>query len=211
MTIYEYYDKKMVTIQVLMLLYFLTFIRPKGDFMKCICYSFLKEKQTFNLYLFSLLQLMGLRSSMAKWYLMGWCRTWPLFRKTEIMYVEVFSLVRILCSQLHTVIKGEFKKTYITSRSYKCYFYSIKAYLNHYLFSEPTSVVLGTRSLKKVDDTTMRYNVTRCTHPNYHNVTSGNDIMLLKVSFFFFMKFYLKTWNFRSYNFKPLIVFFLHS
>lgn len=48
--------------------------------------------------------------------------------------------------------------------------------------SEPTSVVIGTRTLKKVDDTTMRYNVTRCRHPDYHNVTSGNDIMLLKLS-----------------------------
>ncbi|XP_067454222.1 duodenase-1-like [Thunnus thynnus] len=47
--------------------------------------------------------------------------------------------------------------------------------------SNPTSVVLGTHNLKKVNDM-MRYNVTRCKHPSYQNVRSGNDIMLLKLS-----------------------------
>ncbi|XP_017159854.1 granzyme B(G,H)-like [Poecilia reticulata] len=48
--------------------------------------------------------------------------------------------------------------------------------------NNPTSVVLGTHNLKKVDDGTMRYNVTRCMHPDFDSVTSGNDIMLLKLS-----------------------------
>ncbi|KAM4740021.1 mast cell protease 1A-like [Anableps anableps] len=46
----------------------------------------------------------------------------------------------------------------------------------------PTSVVLGTHNLKKGVDGTMRYNVTRCRHPNFDKVESGNDIMLLKLS-----------------------------
>ncbi|XP_014853272.1 PREDICTED: granzyme B(G,H)-like [Poecilia mexicana] len=48
--------------------------------------------------------------------------------------------------------------------------------------NNPTSVVLGTHNLKKVDDGTMRYNVTRCKHPDFDSVKSGNDIMLLKLS-----------------------------
>ncbi|XP_078115389.1 granzyme B(G,H)-like [Sander vitreus] len=47
--------------------------------------------------------------------------------------------------------------------------------------NNPTSVVLGTHNLKKVDDS-MRYNVTRCKHPSYVSVSKGNDIMLLKLS-----------------------------
>uniref|UniRef100_A0A3B5LN91 trypsin n=1 Tax=Xiphophorus couchianus TaxID=32473 RepID=A0A3B5LN91_9TELE len=43
-------------------------------------------------------------------------------------------------------------------------------------------VVLGTHNLEKVDDGTMRYNVTRCKHPDFNSVASGNDIMLLKLS-----------------------------
>ncbi|XP_070817246.1 duodenase-1-like [Chaetodon trifascialis] len=46
----------------------------------------------------------------------------------------------------------------------------------------PTSVVLGTHDLKKVDNGTMRYSVKRCKHPSYVNIQSGNDIMLLKLS-----------------------------
>ncbi|XP_027882500.1 granzyme B(G,H)-like isoform X2 [Xiphophorus couchianus] len=46
----------------------------------------------------------------------------------------------------------------------------------------PISVVLGTHNLEKVDDGTMRYNVTRCKHPDFNSVASGNDIMLLKLS-----------------------------
>ncbi|XP_038572921.1 plasminogen-like [Micropterus salmoides] len=46
----------------------------------------------------------------------------------------------------------------------------------------PTSVVLGTHNLKKVDDKTMRYTVKRCKHPSYKRLESGNDIMLLKLS-----------------------------
>ncbi|XP_072244815.1 granzyme B-like [Leuresthes tenuis] len=48
----------------------------------------------------------------------------------------------------------------------------------------PTHVVLGTHNLKKINDETMRYNVTRCKHPDFDNdnVKSGNDIMLLKLS-----------------------------
>lgn len=48
--------------------------------------------------------------------------------------------------------------------------------------SNPTSVVLGTHNLKKVDNETMRYPVKRCKHPSYVNIQSGNDIMLLKLS-----------------------------
>ncbi|KAG8003586.1 Mast cell protease 2 [Nibea albiflora] len=44
----------------------------------------------------------------------------------------------------------------------------------------PTSVVLGTHNLKKVDDAKMRYDVKMCKHPSYKNVASGKDIMLLK-------------------------------
>ncbi|XP_044056244.1 granzyme B-like [Siniperca chuatsi] len=46
----------------------------------------------------------------------------------------------------------------------------------------PTSVVLGTHNLKKVDNDTMRYSVKRCKHPSFDNVRTGNDIMLLKLS-----------------------------
>ncbi|XP_041791630.1 duodenase-1-like isoform X1 [Chelmon rostratus] len=46
----------------------------------------------------------------------------------------------------------------------------------------PTSVVLGTHNLKKVDNKTMRYAVRRCKHPSFDNERSGNDIMLLKLS-----------------------------
>ncbi|TKS74452.1 Granzyme B(G,H) [Collichthys lucidus] len=46
----------------------------------------------------------------------------------------------------------------------------------------PTSVVLGTHNLKKVDDKTMRYTVKRCKNPSYEKVSSGNDIMLLKLT-----------------------------
>ncbi|KAF1385864.1 hypothetical protein PFLUV_G00112180 [Perca fluviatilis] len=46
---------------------------------------------------------------------------------------------------------------------------------------KPTSVVLGTHNLRKVDDS-MRYRVTRCKHPSYDNVSKGDDIMLLKLS-----------------------------
>lgn len=49
--------------------------------------------------------------------------------------------------------------------------------------SDPTSVILGTHNLKKIDNRTMRYPVERaCKYPSYQNVKSGNDIMLLKVS-----------------------------
>ncbi|KAE8294323.1 Granzyme B(G,H) [Larimichthys crocea] len=47
---------------------------------------------------------------------------------------------------------------------------------------KPTSVVLGTHNLKKVNDETMRFDVKRCKHPFYKEVASGNDIMLLKLS-----------------------------
>ncbi|XP_070764993.1 transmembrane protease serine 9-like [Enoplosus armatus] len=46
----------------------------------------------------------------------------------------------------------------------------------------PTSVVLGTHNLKKVNNNTMRYGVKRCKHPSFDNLRSGNDIMLLKLS-----------------------------
>ncbi|XP_070688564.1 duodenase-1-like [Pempheris klunzingeri] len=45
----------------------------------------------------------------------------------------------------------------------------------------PTSVVLGTHNLNKVDNETMRYAVKRCKHPSYVDTASGNDIMLLKL------------------------------
>uniref|UniRef100_A0A3Q4AA61 Peptidase S1 domain-containing protein n=1 Tax=Mola mola TaxID=94237 RepID=A0A3Q4AA61_MOLML len=48
---------------------------------------------------------------------------------------------------------------------------------------KPTSVVLGTHNLKKIDNGTNRYSLETCEHPSYVNVESGNDIMLLKVSF----------------------------
>ncbi|XP_071772218.2 granzyme B-like [Centroberyx gerrardi] len=44
------------------------------------------------------------------------------------------------------------------------------------------SVVLGTHNLKRVNKKTMRYNVMKYKHPSYENVSSGNDIMLLKLS-----------------------------
>ncbi|XP_067454223.1 duodenase-1-like [Thunnus thynnus] len=46
----------------------------------------------------------------------------------------------------------------------------------------PMSVVLGTNNLRKVVDDTMRYNVTKYKHPDYVDILSGNDIMLLKLS-----------------------------
>ncbi|XP_053178345.1 serine protease 53-like [Scomber japonicus] len=48
--------------------------------------------------------------------------------------------------------------------------------------SNPTSVVLGTHNLKKINNDTMRYSVKKCKHPSYKNAKSGNDIMLLKLS-----------------------------
>ncbi|KAL7396867.1 hypothetical protein ABVT39_012748 [Epinephelus coioides] len=47
---------------------------------------------------------------------------------------------------------------------------------------KPTSVVLGTHNLKKVDNDTIRYNVKTCKHPSYESVSKGDDIMLLKLS-----------------------------
>ncbi|XP_078141671.1 granzyme-like protein 1 [Centroberyx gerrardi] len=44
------------------------------------------------------------------------------------------------------------------------------------------SVVLGTHNLKRVNEKTMRYDVVKCKHPSYMKVSSGNDIMLLKLS-----------------------------
>ncbi|XP_029905549.1 trypsin-3-like [Myripristis murdjan] len=44
------------------------------------------------------------------------------------------------------------------------------------------TVVLGTHDLKRVHDKTMRYQVQRCKHPSFKRVSSGNDIMLLKLS-----------------------------
>ncbi|KAM6921989.1 mast cell protease 1A-like [Xenentodon cancila] len=44
------------------------------------------------------------------------------------------------------------------------------------------TVVLGTHNLKKVNDRTMRYNITKCIHKDYEGVKHGNDIMLLKLS-----------------------------
>ncbi|XP_075895468.1 mast cell protease 8-like isoform X2 [Nelusetta ayraudi] len=46
----------------------------------------------------------------------------------------------------------------------------------------PTSVVLGTHNLKRIDKT-MRYAVKmKCKHKSYKNLITGNDIMLLKLS-----------------------------
>ncbi|KAL7396868.1 hypothetical protein ABVT39_012748 [Epinephelus coioides] len=47
---------------------------------------------------------------------------------------------------------------------------------------KPTSVVLGTHNLKKVDNDTIRYNVKTCKHPSYESVSKGDDIMLLKLA-----------------------------
>uniref|UniRef100_UPI0037E992B5 granzyme B-like isoform X1 n=1 Tax=Semicossyphus pulcher TaxID=241346 RepID=UPI0037E992B5 len=47
--------------------------------------------------------------------------------------------------------------------------------------SSPTSVVLGTHDLKKVNNDTMRFKVRTCPHPSYQKVGTGNDIMLLKL------------------------------
>uniref|UniRef100_UPI003AABFCF2 granzyme B-like n=1 Tax=Centroberyx gerrardi TaxID=166262 RepID=UPI003AABFCF2 len=44
------------------------------------------------------------------------------------------------------------------------------------------SVVLGTHDLKSVNEKTMRYDVVKCKHPSYVKFSSGNDIMLLKLS-----------------------------
>ncbi|CAJ1060278.1 granzyme B(G%2CH)-like [Xyrichtys novacula] len=46
---------------------------------------------------------------------------------------------------------------------------------------QPTSVVLGTHNLRKVDNNAMRIRVEPCKHPLYTNVGSGHDIMLLKL------------------------------
>ncbi|CAJ1060279.1 granzyme B(G%2CH)-like [Xyrichtys novacula] len=46
----------------------------------------------------------------------------------------------------------------------------------------PTSVVLGTHNLRKVDNNAMRIRVDTCKHPSYTNISSGHDIMLLKLS-----------------------------
>ena len=54
------------------------------------------------------------------------------------------------------------------------------------LFSELT-VVLGTNDLKG-NKTTMTYKVEKCKHPDFINVESGNDIMMLKVRITFFLK-----------------------
>ncbi|XP_078141782.1 granzyme B-like [Centroberyx gerrardi] len=43
------------------------------------------------------------------------------------------------------------------------------------------SVVLGTHNLKRVNEKTMRYDVVKYKHPSFVNVSSGNDIMLLKL------------------------------
>ncbi|GAA6235225.1 serine protease 53-like [Lates japonicus] len=47
---------------------------------------------------------------------------------------------------------------------------------------EPTSVVLGTHNLKKLDNDTMRFGVKSCKHPSYEKPERGNDIMLLKLT-----------------------------
>uniref|UniRef100_A0A3P8SGM0 Peptidase S1 domain-containing protein n=1 Tax=Amphiprion percula TaxID=161767 RepID=A0A3P8SGM0_AMPPE len=47
---------------------------------------------------------------------------------------------------------------------------------------KPTSVVLGTHNLKKINNTTMRYSVSRCKYPQYKDAKFGDDIMLLKLS-----------------------------
>lgn len=81
------------------------------------------------------------------------------------------------------MINCEFYKTFGILTFRKCYFYSNnKDEIFFFSFSNPISVVLGTHNLEKVDDGTMRYNVTRCKHPDFNSVTSGNDIMLLKAS-----------------------------
>lgn len=45
------------------------------------------------------------------------------------------------------------------------------------------SVVLGTHNLKKINND-MRYSIKKCKHPEYVDIKSGNDIMLLKVSIY---------------------------
>ncbi|XP_071377584.1 mast cell protease 8-like [Centroberyx affinis] len=44
------------------------------------------------------------------------------------------------------------------------------------------TVVLGTHDLKRVNKKTMRYNVVKYKHLSFVNISSGNDIMLLKLS-----------------------------
>ncbi|CAL8396044.1 unnamed protein product [Boreogadus saida] len=44
------------------------------------------------------------------------------------------------------------------------------------------TVVLGTNDLRRVNESTMRYNVEKCIHPGFLNVSSGNDIMMLRLS-----------------------------
>ncbi|KAM9384582.1 mast cell protease 1A-like [Pholidichthys leucotaenia] len=48
--------------------------------------------------------------------------------------------------------------------------------------ANPTNVVLGTHNLKKVNNKTMRYSVTRCKYPGFKKAESGDDIMLLKLT-----------------------------
>ena len=43
------------------------------------------------------------------------------------------------------------------------------------------TVVLGTNDLNRVDEKSMRYNVTKCKHHGFSEIKYGNDIMLLKV------------------------------
>uniref|UniRef100_A0A8C5F7C2 Peptidase S1 domain-containing protein n=1 Tax=Gadus morhua TaxID=8049 RepID=A0A8C5F7C2_GADMO len=44
------------------------------------------------------------------------------------------------------------------------------------------TVVLGTNDLRKIDESTMRYNVKKCKHTDYKKPLNGNDIMMLKLS-----------------------------
>ncbi|XP_008298860.1 transmembrane protease serine 9 [Stegastes partitus] len=48
--------------------------------------------------------------------------------------------------------------------------------------ANPTSVVLGTHNLKKINNATMRYSVSRCKYPQFKDSKFGDDIMLLKLS-----------------------------
>lgn len=53
------------------------------------------------------------------------------------------------------------------------------------LFRNPRRIVLGTHDLSKPADT-VKDVIMKCIHPHYIGVGNGNDIMLLKVSRFFF-------------------------
>ena len=67
----------------------------------------------------------------------------------------------------------------------------IAAFFILYREHSNVTVVLGTNDLSRVDESTMRYNVKKCKHGDYKEVSLGNDIMMLKVRICFLLSSYL--------------------